>query len=324
MKKKFVAISVIFGFFVFIGIAVITKLFSTGDLPIQITGALLESVVTALITYFLLTGQTTQEENKERNVKVFEKKTENFNNFIEQLWTVWDDRSISLEELNDLLKLVSKDIIPFAKPENSSAILFELNKIAEVSISSNNENSVTKKIQQSIFSIINVLSKEIGLGGEINEEINKEFDSLENRILPFLNKKSYINQLKELVKSKSMNMLSDFEMDDDSVLWWKIGKNTGVWLRVGDIYKNGTIFISFWSEFYENRKYQPYRYAQKGEWKDWLKNEYKGVELLDYNDLRQGNIVAGEKIEELANKIVEFYNTTKIDGKTIDEIIEVV
>jgi len=41
MRKKFVAISVVIGFVVFIGIAIVTNLFSSGDLPVQIAGALL-------------------------------------------------------------------------------------------------------------------------------------------------------------------------------------------------------------------------------------------------------------------------------------------
>ncbi|MDL2223322.1 hypothetical protein LJB98_04395 [Bacteroidales bacterium OttesenSCG-928-M11] len=297
------------------------------NLPSQFYGALVGTVITAIITILLLQGQTQTEENKERNVKVFEKKSDVFNNFIEQLWKVWEDRSVSLEELNELLKLVSKDIIPYAQPESSSIILSELNKIADKANpneSDSSDSNVTKQIQQSIFTIINVLSKEIGLGGEIKDDISHELDALEGKILPYLNKKNYINQIKELVKSKSMGALTEFEEDSDNILWWKIGKNTGVWLRVGDSYKNGIVYITFWSEFYGNREYLEYRYAVRGEWKDWLKNNYKdekGV-LLNFNDLRNGNLITNNKIEELTDKIVEFCNNAEIDKQTISEIIE--
>ncbi len=116
MRKKFVAISVVIGFVVFIGIAIVTNLFSSGDLPVQIAGALLEAVVTALITYFLLTGQTTQEEIKERQVKVFEKKQEVYHSFLEELKKIIQDGEIkiigkdkdanldkSIDELKDLI-----------------------------------------------------------------------------------------------------------------------------------------------------------------------------------------------------------------------------
>lgn len=328
MKKKNFWIYGI-GIFAILGLggAIAFGIIPLENLPSQFYGALVGTVITAIITILLLQGQTQTEENKERNVKVFEKKSEVFNNFIEQLWKVWEDRSVSLEELNELLKLVSKDIIPYAQPESSSAILAELNKIAEKANpheSDSSDTKVTKQIQQSIFTIINILSKEIGLGGEIKDDISHELNALENKILPYLNKKNYINQIKELVKSKSMGALTEFEEDSDNILWWKIGKDTGVWLRVGDSYKNGIVYIAFWSEFYENREYQDYRYSVRGEWKDWLKNNYKddkGV-LLNFNDLRNGNPIANNKLEELADKIVDFCNNTEIDKQTISEIIE--
>ena len=320
-NKRTVIIALVMGFIAFIGIAIMTNLFNSNDLPVQISGALLEAVVTALITYFLLAGQSQSEEIKERNVKVFEKKSELFNNFIEKLWEIWEDRSVTLEEISELIKLVSKDIIPYAKPESSETILKYLNKIADLANSEKSENT-NQEIQNSVFAIINTLSKEIGLGGEIKPEINNQLNLLENKVLPVLNRRNYINQIKELVKKKSIGALSEYEEDEDNVLWWKIGENSGIWIRVGDVRKEGVIYITFWSEFYGNREYQPYRFAQKGEWKDWLKNEYKGNELLNFNDLRTGRSISNDKLDELADKVVKFYSDTKIDGKTIEVIIE--
>ena len=108
-KKIIPIIAVVFGFIMFLGIAITTNLFSSGDLPVQISGALLEAVVTALITYFLLTGQTTQEEIKEKQVKVFEKKQEVYHNFLEELKKIIQDGDINIclekniDELKDLI-----------------------------------------------------------------------------------------------------------------------------------------------------------------------------------------------------------------------------
>lgn len=327
MKKKFWIYGIIIFAILGLGGAIAFDIIPLENLPSQFYGALVGTVITAIITILLLQGQTQTEENKERNVKVFEKKSEVFNNFIEQLWKVWEDRRVSLEELNELLKLVSKDIIPYAQPESSSVILSELNKIADKANPSESDSSdtkVTKQIQNSIFIIINVLSKEIGLGGEIKDDISHELNALEKKILPFLNKKNYINQLKELVKSKSMGALTEFEEDSDNILWWKIGENTGVWLRVGDCYKNGIVYIAFWSEFYGNRQYQDYRFSVRGEWKDWLKNNFKDDKgaFLNFNDLRSGNPITNSKLEELATKIIDYYNNAEIDNQTISEIIE--
>ena len=104
MKKSIIPISVILGFIMFIGIAITTNLFKGNDLPVQISGALLEAVVTALITYFLLTGQTTQEEVKERQVKIFEKKQEVYHNFLEELKRIIQDGEITISKKRTIIK----------------------------------------------------------------------------------------------------------------------------------------------------------------------------------------------------------------------------
>ena len=283
----------------------------------NINNSAIGAIFTAIITVFLLLGQTETEEDKERNVKVFEKKSELFNNFIEELWKVWEDRNITLEELSHLLKLVSKDIIPYTKPESAKSILNSLNTIAsEVNTQENTANK--KHMQSHIYAIINTLSEEIGLGGAIHQDIAAEMDKLENSILPYLIGK----KINELVQKELSEFLIDFTQED-GYLWWRVrGENTGMWLRVGDIYDNGKTLISFWAGFYNCRQYAPYRYAQRGDRKDWL-NGYIKYETFDWNLLRKGEIISAESLENLAVKIDNFYNNPlRGIGKTIDEIIE--
>ncbi len=283
----------------------------------NINNSAIGAIFTAIITVFLLLGQTETEEDKERNVKVFEKKSELFNNFIEELWKVWEDRNITLEELSHLLKLVSKDIIPYTKPESAKSILNSLNAIAsEVNTQENTANK--KHMQTHIYAIINTLSKEIGLGGAIHQDIAAEMDKLENSILPYLIGK----KINELVQKELSEFLTDFTQED-GYLWWRVrGENTGMWLRVGDIYDNGKTLISFWAGFYNCRQYAPYRYAQRGDRKDWLIGEH-ACETFDWNLLRKGEHISSKSIKNLVDEIVEFYKEpVGKTGKTIDEIIE--
>ena len=283
----------------------------------NINNSAIGAIFTAIITVFLLLGQTETEEDKERNVKVFEKKSELFNNFIEELWKVWEDRNITLEELSHLLKLVSKDIIPYTKPESAKSILNSLNAIA--SEVNTQENTINKKhIQTHIYAIINTLSDEIGLGGAIHQDIAAEMDKLENSILPYLIGK----KINELVQKELSEFLTDFTQED-GYLWWRVrGENTGMWLRVGDIYDNGKTLISFWAGFYNCRQYAPYRYAQRGDRKDWLIGEH-ACETFDWNLLRKGEHISSKSIKNLVDEIVEFYKEpVGKTGKTIDKIIE--
>lgn len=325
MKKEFFKSKLLIGLATLLAISLSIFIFNAiyqNELPKiveEINNSAIGAIFTAIVTVFLLQGQTASEEDKERNVKVFEKKSELFNNFIEELWKVWEDRNISLEELNHLLKLVAKDIIPYAKPQSAKSILQSLNAIA---VDTQNVNQNKTEIQAHLYAIINTLSKEIGLGGAIEHEVATELNKLENHILPYLNKKGYIHKINSLLQEKLDKTLTDFTVEDD-ILWWRVGgKDTGMWLRVGDTNNSGQIYLTFWSEFFSNRQYTPYRYAQKGESKDWIKG-YKLSKTFNYNLLRKGEELSSESVEKLVNEIVAFYQEP-LDGisKTIDELIE--
>ena len=288
----------------------------------NINNSAIGAIFTAIITVFLLLGQTETEEDKERNVKVFEKKSELFNNFIEELWKVWEDRNITLEELSHLLKLVSKDIIPYTKPESAKSILNSLNAIAsEVNTQENTANK--KHIQNHLYAIINTLSKEIGLGGAIHQDIATELDKLEDSILPYLIGKKYMDEIDERVQEKLGDFLTNSKQENGR-LWFQVGnKKNGLWLRVGDTNNNiGKTYIGYWADFWDYRQYAPYRFAGKGKNKDWLIGDvvYGG---FDWNLLRKGEFISSESLNHLASEIVKFYEKPVGEtGKTIDEIIE--
>lgn len=178
----------------FIAIPVLYKIEEINSLASQFYGALTGVAITAIITVFLLQGQTSNEEMKEQNVRVFEKKSTIFNEFIENLWKIWEKKDISMEEIRELIHKISKDIIPYAQPNNSKMILHKINNIAE----SIDTDDIAKKIEENMLDIINILSKEIGLGGELNAEIKQELNILETKIAPLVEKTKsiQINRMK--------------------------------------------------------------------------------------------------------------------------------
>ena len=284
----------------------------------QINNSSIGAILVAIITVLLLSQQSSSEEVKERNVKVFEKKSEVFNDFIEQLWAVWEDRTVSLEELNTLIKIVAKNIIPYAQPETSKDILRELNKIADQIKSDKSDNAdetATKQIQNSVFTIINIISKEIGLGGKIDDCTKIELVALENRVLPVLNKNNFVKQISELVAEKSKGKLCDFQFSD-SVIWWQIDKSS-VWLAVG--LQGKVPYITFWSA---SRQFDKYKYEQKGKFKEWFLG-YKEFELIDLQKVSNGLLIPNNLIQELCELIIEFYEEREItEEKTIRQIID--
>lgn len=326
--------------FIFIASSVIFRIFDFEILPSQFFGALIGVVITAIITVFLLNGQTSAEETKERNVKVFEEKSARFNNFINKLWEIWDDRVVELEELNELIKLVSRDIVLYTKPETVDKILTNLIIIAEQAKpdkTSNKDAEVTKLIQQCIFDIINELAKEIDLGGEIRPEIRSKLNQLEEKVVPFLIqkdfKKNYIQQFKDTIENSEEEIdFSNIEYKN-KFLWCQV-KDSNVFFIVGPLEreKNQGALIGAYVEFWRNRNYQKFRDAARGWRKDYLRgmrNHLEAKDIINFSDYEtveklyyQLNIHGEETQNELAQKVISLYKVWKIDGKNIEEIIE--
>jgi uncharacterized membrane protein YccC len=74
--------------FIAVAVAVFFNIYDMEILPSQFYGALIGVVITAIITVFLLQRQTTNKEQREKSVKVFEKKQEIYHNFLEQNYAV--------------------------------------------------------------------------------------------------------------------------------------------------------------------------------------------------------------------------------------------
>ncbi|MDU8923348.1 hypothetical protein RYD26_00175 [Pasteurellaceae bacterium LIM206] len=66
---------------IFVIVSVVFRNLTIDDLPIQVTGTLFGVVITAIITVFLLNGQSASEEQRDKSLLVFEKKQEIYHNF---------------------------------------------------------------------------------------------------------------------------------------------------------------------------------------------------------------------------------------------------
>jgi gas vesicle protein len=331
--KDYIFYGIIVAFIViFLASAIIFKVYNVEILPSQFYGALIGVFITAIITAFLLRGQTEGDEKREKSLKVFETQKEKYNNFINEMWKIWDKRFVKLEEVNELLRMVSQDIVLYTKPKTVNEILHHLTQIAEYANQEESDytDEYSKKTQEHIFGIINALAKEINLGGEINDDVRKKLNTLEDKLLPYINSQQYIKTIDKLVRFKIKDLQGfEFSPDETSnslkVLWWLIDRD--MWLRVGDQWGNGNVYITFWSEFYNNRQYQDYRYRVKGEDKDWLRSykEIPSAELgFNFNDFRDGKSLPQDALGKLADKIVSFFSDkhTELGNKTITELIE--
>lgn len=323
------------GLLVFFAVVILFRIYSDKEVPAQFTGALLGAIVTAAITMALLHGQSQAEETKERNVKVFEEKTKRYNVFLDRLWTIWEDRHISLEELNELKEAVARDILLYTKEGSTVKLLGFLNGIAKHAGHADLSDVAKEEVQQSVYGIINVLAKEIELGGEISAPVKQQLEELERQIRPFLLEKEYRIRLKDTVDHVLRKSDLDVSFGEakyekwlgDEYLWLRIEKSP-LYLTLGPVAiydPECNPFIAFYVEFYENREFQEHRREPRGWAKDFLSGMKFDAPVVDFNKINSvENWAKGHHRSEgidpstnIANMMLEYVRNWNSNGLKI-------
>jgi hypothetical protein len=200
----------ILGVIAFCMVANTFQILSASILPASFIGACLGAIISAIITQFLLSGQTEHEEIKERNVKVFERKSKISHEFIDDLWNVLEKQKITLEEYEQLRKKFSVRLMIYLKEKANRSIANYLKNIGKFV---DDTGKTYEDLKENIFGIINILSGEINLGGKLDIEIDK---SLEEPIFPRLFKRAILNELNNSLQSIELSE-GKFCKEDDLI-----------------------------------------------------------------------------------------------------------
>ncbi|MDO5104901.1 hypothetical protein [Capnocytophaga sp.] len=165
----------------FLGSAILFQIFNVNDLPSQFYGALIGVVITAIITVFLLQGQTANEEKRERNLKVFEKKQDVYHAFLEKLKEIIMDGEIKIaqygentdmkENIDELKELLFElgYIQMHTSEENTKQIFAQVSEIMKVLSDFSNEGNRKQqelphfygKLSQHLFAIVSILKNDL-------------------------------------------------------------------------------------------------------------------------------------------------------------------
>lgn len=82
---------------------ILLHLFSTRDFSYEICCALIGTIITAVVTVFLLQGQSSSDEKKDKNIRIYENKLDVYSEYVRQIWeTISDDEDLKEEEWNNL------------------------------------------------------------------------------------------------------------------------------------------------------------------------------------------------------------------------------
>lgn len=148
----------------FVGVATLSGSWPGSDASAQILSALAGAVVAAIITLFLLLGQTSSEEKKERNTKVFEEKLRIYQDFLHKLCDVIKDGRVTKEEACEL-KFQTAYITMHTQPERIKVISESVRKIIDTTIDSDDaeEGSTGKNdnLLKALFTIVEQFKAEL-------------------------------------------------------------------------------------------------------------------------------------------------------------------
>jgi hypothetical protein len=191
-------IAAIAAIIIFCAVAVISGVMPVDSLPSNYIGAALGSLIGALITLVLLRGQTDIEEKKGKDIRILEKKTEFFQNYINTVWQVWEDQKITVDEFQKLTSQYYQNIMIYlhdkTRRETIGKELTAMGKLID-----KNTYTDSQELRKSIVSVIDTLSDDIGLGGKIDADIMKEHDKI---LFPILFRKELLAELNKVLKTK--------------------------------------------------------------------------------------------------------------------------
>jgi hypothetical protein len=198
-------IAAIAAIIIFCIISVTFNVMPLDALPSNFIGATLGALIGALITLVLLRGQTDIEEKKGKDIRILKKKTEVFQGFINEVWKVWENQRITIEEFQKLTSMYYQNLMIYLKDKSRLKDIGDaLTKMGGKIDKDTHED--TSELRNNIVAIINTLSEEIDLGGKIDTRIMDEHDKI---VFPILFKNMLLNTLNEALDTK--NAASDYK-----------------------------------------------------------------------------------------------------------------
>lgn len=174
-SKRFIII-VALCVIVMLVIPVLMRLFSAKDLSYEIYCAVIGTILTAIITLVLLSGQTKSEEMKERNSKIFEEKLKIYKDFLEKLCMVVQDQKIDpCEEIQ-----LEFQVANIAMHTSEASILTISQQVADIvkRIKRNEEQS--NEMLEQLFVIADTFANEL-----YNEQLSVDEKKRNETIMNF-------------------------------------------------------------------------------------------------------------------------------------------
>ena len=170
-----------------IGASLIFQIFNVDTLLNRLYGSLIGVVLTAIITVFLLQGQTQSQEKREKSVKVFEKKQLVYHDFLVHLNRILQDGKLAIpergsDEPNELIELILQlgYIKLHAQEAHTRAITEQVTKILGILRQEqiqgvDSERTFYKSLAEEIFLLVTIMRRDLY---DHNEQLDDSSEKL--------------------------------------------------------------------------------------------------------------------------------------------------
>lgn len=195
-NNKILPVSILLALAAF-AIAVLFRIFSVSDVWAQMFAALIGAIITMIITFLLLRGQTSSEEEKERKSKVFEEKLRIYKEFLNKLCDVVKDMKIESEEEIELEFQVAN----IAMHTSSESISVISDQVRDIIVAIKKGESDSNEMLKQLFVIADTFYKELyGEKNDYTEDTrNKAILNFNSIMVAKEDITRYENEQKELV-----------------------------------------------------------------------------------------------------------------------------
>ena len=179
--QRLISLSLIFiAIVVFFGSAIMFGNYNTQDIWPRIVGALFGVVLSAIITMLLLSGQTRNALEKERNAEIFKEKLKIYQEYLHALCKILKDGEITSEEAVELQFLTSY-ISLHTRSKSICEISANASNIIHLYVGKNSPTKNTEELLKNLFKIVHCFRKEL-YPKDItwdNSDINKTIEKLQ-------------------------------------------------------------------------------------------------------------------------------------------------
>ena len=142
-------------------VVVFFRLFSLKDLWYETYAAIIGVVITAVITFILLKGQTENEEEREKSLEIHKRKIEVYASLVHEIWSKLDDNRLTKEEMLEIRRKCFNELIFYLDEEQIEKITEQFKKVSKIMGKGDDKDDIRQNVTRPFEEITKILIADV-------------------------------------------------------------------------------------------------------------------------------------------------------------------